>query len=91
MPARGSGSWPVTSTEQARGRGHGSLPTSRGTAQLLDILHDPTACDFDPGTLACSPERNPGGAACLAPEKVAAIREVYVSGDALDTRAYACR
>ena len=23
------------------------------------ILHDPTACDFDPGTLACSAERDP--------------------------------
>ena len=36
------------------------------------ILHDPTLCDFDPGTLAC-----PSHTACLAPEKVAAIREVY--------------
>ena len=41
------------------------------------ILHDPTACDFDPGTLACSADETPGAAACLAPEKVAAIREVY--------------
>ena len=41
------------------------------------ILHDPTACDFDPGTLACSAGETPSAAACLAPEKVAAILEVY--------------
>ena len=42
------------------------------------ILHDPTACDFDPGTLACAANATPGGAAaCLSQEQVAAIREVY--------------
>ena len=41
------------------------------------ILQDPTACDFDPGTLACPAHRTPAQAPCLTPDKLAAIREVY--------------
>ena len=41
------------------------------------ILHDPTACDLDPDTLACPAEKTSGDVVCLTPDSLAAIREVY--------------
>lgn len=38
------------------------------------ILQDPTACHFDPASLACAPGAN---ADCLSADKIAAIRTVY--------------
>jgi len=39
-----------------------------------EMIFDPTGCDFDPAILACKPGQT---GACMAPEKVAAIKKAF--------------